>query len=162
MTRVYIGLGSNLDNPKSQISRAINALEKLPETELLRCSSLYRSKPVGPKDQPDYINAVVILDTALSALTLLNHMQAIEDQQGRVRGSERWGPRTLDLDLLMYGDERINDKHLTVPHQEMHKRNFVLYPLHEISPGIAIPGHGPVEKLIEHMDSSDLEKIISA
>ncbi|MBM2829704.1 MAG: 2-amino-4-hydroxy-6-hydroxymethyldihydropteridine pyrophosphokinase [Gammaproteobacteria bacterium] len=125
----------------------------------MRCSSLYRSKPVGPENQPDYINAVVMLDTALSALTLLNHMRAIEDQQGRIRDSERWGPRTLDLDLLLYGNEKIHDKHLIVPHQEMHKRNFILYPLHELSPEIDIPGHGPLAILIQNTGQEDLEKI---
>lgn len=125
----------------------------------MRCSSLYRSKPVGPENQPDYINAVVMLDTALSALTLLNHMRAIEDQQGRIRDSERWGPRTLDLDLLLYGNEKIHDKHLIVPHQEMHKRNFVLYPLHELSPEINIPGHGSLAILIQNTGQEDLEKI---
>jgi len=159
MTHVYIGLGSNLENPEAQLSKAIKALKILPDTEYLCNSSFYRSKPVGPQDQPDYINAVVMLDTNLPALSLLECLQAIEVKQGRVSGSERWGPRTIDLDLLLYGDEHINVENLIVPHREMHKRNFVLYPLHEIASELVIPGKGPVTELLGNFEQNGVEKI---
>ena len=159
MTPVYIGLGSNLDNPEAQLSKAIKALKILPDTEYLCNSSFYRSEPVGPQGQPDYINAVAMLNTNLLALSLLERLQAIEVQQGRVRGSERWGPRTIDLDLLLYGDEQINDDNLIVPHQEMHKRNFVMYPLHEIASELAIPGKGSVAELLGDFEHIGIEKI---
>jgi len=159
MTHVYIGLGSNLDNPAAQLSKAITRLEDLPASDYLKCSAYYQSKPVGPQDQPDYVNAVAMLDTDLTALTLLDHLHAIEDQQGRVRGGERWGPRILDLDLLLYGDEQINEDRLIVPHPEMHKRGFVLYPLSEIAPDLEIPGRGPVTELLRYIDSNSINTI---
>ena len=159
MTHVYIGLGSNLDNPAAQISKAISRLENLPATDFIKCSTYYQSKPVGPQNQPDYVNAVAMLDTDLEALNLLDHLHAIEDQQGRVRGRERWGPRILDLDLLLYGDEQINKNRLIVPHPEMHKRDFVLYPLSEIAPDLEIPGLGSITELLKHLDSNKIKAI---
>ena len=159
MTHVYVGLGSNLDGPELQLTRAVSKLGSLSGTQQLACSSFYCSKPVGPQDQSDFINAVIMLDTDLSALALLEHLQMIETHQGRVRKVERWGPRTLDLDLLLFGDEQINEENLVVPHQEMHKRNFVLYPLHEIAPTLVIPGRGPVEDLLNHIGSDGIEKV---
>ncbi|MDN5969650.1 MAG: 2-amino-4-hydroxy-6-hydroxymethyldihydropteridine diphosphokinase, partial [Enterobacterales bacterium] len=114
MTRVYIALGSNLANPLHQVQSALNALAELPQTKLIATSSLYRTPPLGPQDQPDYLNAVVALDTDLSAENLLDHTQKIEQEHGRVRKDERWGPRTLDLDILLFGDEIINTERLTV------------------------------------------------
>ncbi len=160
MTHVYVGLGSNLDNPEAQLSKAITQLEKLPASDYLKCSAFYQSKPVGPQDQPDFVNAVAMLDTGLGALTLLDYLHAIEDQQGRVRDEERWGPRILDLDLLLYGDEQINEDRLIVPHPEMHKRDFVLFPLHEIAPDLDIPGLGPVADLLGLVKSNGTKKII--
>jgi 2-amino-4-hydroxy-6-hydroxymethyldihydropteridine diphosphokinase len=159
MPHVYIGLGSNLDNPEAQLLKAIKSLKIIPDTAYLCNSSFYRSKPVGSQDQPDYINAVVMLNTNLPALSLLERLQAIEIQQGRTRGSERWGPRTIDLDLLLYGDEQINHENLIVPHREMHKRNFVLYPLHEIDSELVIPGKGPVAQLFSNFEHNGIEKI---
>lgn len=132
MTPAYIALGSNLCHPQSQLSKAVAALEYLPDTQLERISSVYRSAAVGPGTQPDYLNAVLLLTTKLSPIALLDAMQKIELNQGRVRDI-RWGPRTLDLDLLLYGDIKITSSKLTIPHPRMQQRNFVLYPLHEIS-----------------------------
>ncbi|MDN6448619.1 MAG: 2-amino-4-hydroxy-6-hydroxymethyldihydropteridine diphosphokinase [Enterobacterales bacterium] len=139
MTRVYIALGSNLANPLHQVQSALNALAELPQTKLIATSSLYRTPPLGPQDQPDYLNAVVALDTDLSAENLLDHTQKIELEHGRVRKDERWGPRTLDLDILLFGDEIINTERLTVPHYDMKNRQFMLYPLAEIAPELHFP-----------------------
>lgn len=161
MTIAYIGLGSNLGDPKQQLSSAIDALRSVPMTKLLVCSSFYQSKPLGPQGQPDYINAVVKLETQLEALTLLQHMQTIESQHGRTREGERWGPRTLDLDLLVFGEEQINVENLTVPHPEIRNRNFVLQPLVEISPDLSIPGLGLAKDLLARLTGAGLEKIVA-
>ena len=155
MVKVYIGLGSNLNDPQSQLKKAIISLEMVPSTTVVRTSSFYKSKPVGPQDQPDYINAVVELDTELSAQVLMDYLQGIENKQGRVR-KQKWGPRTLDLDILLYGDEIIQGDSLEIPHVEMHKRGFVLLPLDEISPDCIIPGVGSVQTLLKQMNTDDL------
>lgn len=139
MIRVYIALGSNLAQPIDQINCALEALAHLPRTQLVVCSSFYRSKPLGPQNQPDFLNAVVALDTQLPPEQLLDCTQAIEQNQGRVRKAERWGPRTLDLDILLYGDRSINTERLTVPHYDMKNREFMLYPLFEIEPELRFP-----------------------
>lgn len=139
MIRVYLALGSNLAQPLDQVNAALAALAALPQTQLVTCSSFYRSTPLGPQDQPDYLNAVVALDTTLAPEALLDATQAIEQQQGRVRKAERWGPRTLDLDMLLYGDQVINTPRLTVPHYDMMNREFMLYPLAEIAPDLIFP-----------------------
>lgn len=139
MVRVYIALGSNLAHPIEQINNALAALDHLPQTQRILCSPFYRSKPLGPQNQPDFLNAVVALDTLLSAEQLLDHTQAIERDQGRVRKDERWGPRTLDLDILLYGDQVINTERLTVPHYGLKQREFVLYPLADIVPNLVLP-----------------------
>lgn len=158
MVVAYIGLGSNLDNPVARIASALQSISRIPATTLLRCSSRYRSRPQGPPDQPDYINAVAEIDTLLTAEKLLECLQAIEQQQGRVR-TQRWGPRTLDLDLLLFGDTVLRSDTLTVPHPEMHRRAFVLYPLHEIAPDIEIPGHGRIGQLLREVDPDAVEKL---
>jgi 2-amino-4-hydroxy-6-hydroxymethyldihydropteridine diphosphokinase len=132
MTPTYIALGSNLLDPLSQLRAAVLALDALPHTQLHKVSSVYRSAAVGPGTQPDYLNAVVLLNTALPPLELLDALQQVERNQHRVR-HERWGPRTIDLDLLLYGELTINSARLTIPHPHMAQRHFVLYPLHEIS-----------------------------
>lgn len=159
MTACYIGLGSNLADPVRQIKSAIAALGKLPETRLVKNSSLYRSQPLGRKDQPEYINAVVELETSLTALTLLSHLQGIESAHGRTRAEERWASRTLDLDLLMYGNAQIFERGLRIPHPEIPNRNFVLCPLLEIQPDIEIPGLGPAKFLLEKIGMAGLEKL---
>lgn len=140
--RAYIGLGSNIDQPTSQIEQAFELLEDLPETRIIARSSLFRSTPLGPVEQPDFINAAVAAMTSLSATSLLNHLQDIERAQGRVRGKVRWGPRVLDLDLLLYGEAVIDLPELVVPHPGIGVRNFVLLPLREIAPELMIPGLG--------------------
>ncbi len=161
MPLVYVGLGSNLGRPEERLRNAVKALSGLPDTTLVCCSSFYRSRPVGPQDQPDYINAVAKLETKLPAFELLDCLQALEEREGRVRTAEQWGPRTLDLDLLLYGDQIISEERLVVPHPEMHRRSFVLYPLFEISPGIVIPGLGPIETLLEKVNDDGLQKLAS-
>ncbi|CNF10111.1 2-amino-4-hydroxy-6-hydroxymethyldihydropteridine diphosphokinase [Yersinia nurmii] len=139
MIRVYIALGSNLAQPLQQVKTALEALEHLPRTRLVACSQLYRTKPLGPQDQPDFLNAVVALDTALPPEQLLDHTQEIERNQGRVRKDQRWGPRTLDLDIMLYGDRMINTERLTVPHYGLKEREFMLYPLADIAPDLIFP-----------------------
>ncbi len=147
-TIAFVGIGSNLDDPRAQIRRAIAALAKIPRSALCEVSSLYSSAPVGPADQPDYLNAVVRLNTRLAPEALLDQLQAIEAAQGRERDGLRWGPRTLDLDLLLYGDQVISSPRLSVPHPEMAKRSFVLYPLAEIAPDLVLPDGTPLRSLL--------------
>lgn len=158
MLTCYIGLGSNLEQPRRQVACAVSELASLTSSRLGRVSSQYRSKPHGPQDQPDYINAVVELQTSLPALRLLFELQAIESRHKRMR-LQHWGPRTLDLDLLLYGEEKIALEQLTVPHAELVNRNFVLIPLFEIAPELTIPGAGSVKDLLTKIDKSGLEII---
>ncbi|MFT5427032.1 MAG: 2-amino-4-hydroxy-6-hydroxymethyldihydropteridine diphosphokinase [Gammaproteobacteria bacterium] len=158
MHKVYIGLGSNLDDPQSQLKKAIISLEIVPATTVVKTSSFYRSKPLGPQDQPDYINAVVELATELSAHVLLDYLQGIENEHGRER-EIKWGARTLDLDILLFGDEIIKDDRLQVPHVEMQHREFVLLPLHEIAPECVIPGVDTVSRLLQQVNVNDLLKL---
>lgn len=157
--RAYIGLGSNLDDPVAQLRRALRALARLPMTQLHAHSSLYRSAPLGGLDQPEYVNAVAALDTRLTAADLLENLFAIERAQGRVRGGARWQSRTLDLDLLLYGDQRIDDATLTVPHPALSERAFVLYPLQEIAPVLNIPGLGDLGPLIARCPKTSLQRL---
>jgi len=159
MTIVYIGLGSNLGDPVQQLDRALSALHVLPGTRLLSQSSLYQSKPLDDAEQPDYVNAAVMLETSLAAGTLLEYLQDIEKNQGRIRDSRRWQARTLDLDLLLYGEERIVTDELVVPHPEIANRNFVLIPLAEITPDLNIPGKGRVNDLLADIGMAGIVKI---
>lgn len=143
MLKAYVALGANLGEPALKIESALNRLAQLPQTRLLARSRLYRSAPLGPAGQPDYCNAVAALDTGLGPHELLDQLQAIERDAGRVRG-ERWGARSLDLDLLLHGDSRIDDERLKLPHPELANRVFVLQPLAEIAPTLELPGHGPI------------------
>jgi 2-amino-4-hydroxy-6-hydroxymethyldihydropteridine diphosphokinase len=138
-TLCYIAIGSNLASPLEQVKAAIAALGEIPHTRVIAVSSLYRTPPLGPQDQPDYLNAVVALETTLSPEMLLDNTQRIELQQGRVRKAERWGPRTLDLDIMLFGDDIIQTPRLTVPHYDMHNRGFMLWPLFEIAPNLRFP-----------------------
>ncbi|MEI6898071.1 MAG: 2-amino-4-hydroxy-6-hydroxymethyldihydropteridine diphosphokinase [Psychromonas sp.] len=157
----YIGIGSNQKKPITQALQAIQALKTLPNSKLIKCSSLYCSAPMGPQDQPDYINAVAKLNTQLSPLELLDALQAIEQNQGRVRKDNRWGPRTLDLDIILYGEQQINNPRLTIPHYGMHEREFVLYPLLEIAPNLTLPNGTLLSQLTTLCDKKGLI-IISA
>lgn len=143
----YVGLGSNLEDPKSQVERAFIALAELPDTRFVLKSSLYRSAPMGPQDQPDFINAAAGLLTRLSPEDLLAELQRIEREQGRQRTGQRWGPRTLDLDLLGFGPETRATAELTLPHPRITERNFVLLPLAEIAPELSLPGLSNVREL---------------
>jgi 2-amino-4-hydroxy-6-hydroxymethyldihydropteridine diphosphokinase len=162
MITVYIGLGSNLALPEKQIQAACNSLATLPDTALIMCSSLYKSQPMGPQDQPDYVNAVALIETELSPETLLQQTQLIENQQGRVRKANRWGPRTLDLDMLLYGDQQINKEHLMVPHYGMKQREFVLYPLFEIAPDLILPSGEKLAELLLACPLNGLQKITAS
>ena len=148
----YVGVGSNLQNPQQQAKDALLALDQITETRCIQSSSLYRSQPMGPADQPDYINAVAALETTLSARVLLQQLQDIEARQGRIRGAERWGPRTLDLDIILYNQSIVNEPDLVIPHPGMHERPFVLYPLHEIAPDIQIPERGSLREVINNLE----------
>lgn len=134
MAKVYLGLGSNLNDPLSQIKQALEALKKLPDTVLECCSSFYQTKPVGFSEQPDFWNAVVKLDTTLDPYRLLDELHAIEKAQGRIRTAQKNGPRTLDLDILLYDTLTLKDEALMIPHPRMMDREFVLQPLREIAP----------------------------
>lgn len=162
MIRAYVGLGSNLDDPHTQLQCAFAALEGLRETRLVARSALYRSAPLGGLDQPDYINAVASLDTGLPAHVLLDELHAIERQQGRVRDGRKWQSRTLDLDLLLYGDALLQDAGLNVPHPGLRERAFVLYPLQEIAPDLVIPGLGALSALVENCPSGGLQRLEAA
>jgi len=148
--RVYIGLGSNLEQPAIQIKTALDSLQALPKTKVIKSSQLYASKPQGPQDQPDFVNAVCQLETGLQPLALLDALQSIEQQQGRVK-KRHWGERLIDLDILLFDDQILNSERLIVPHKELSQRDFVLLPLLEISPGLVIPGLGSVEQLTEQL-----------
>lgn len=143
----YIGIGSNLGDPVAAVRGAFELLAGLPETRVLLRSPLYRSAPVGPQDQPHFVNAAAGLLTRLAAADLLRNLQSLEDAAGRERGGERWGPRTLDLDLLAFSTQVIDAPGITVPHPRIAERNFVLLPLSEIAPSLVIPGRGSVSLL---------------
>jgi 2-amino-4-hydroxy-6-hydroxymethyldihydropteridine diphosphokinase len=148
LVRAYIGLGSNLSDPVRQVQAALSALASLPDTKRVAHSRLYRSPPLGPPGQPDYINAVAALDTRLTAHELLGELQTLEQRQGRVCTGERWGPRVIDLDILLYADSVLHTRHLTLPHPGLAERDFVLWPLAELAPGLEVAGLGPLEALM--------------
>jgi 2-amino-4-hydroxy-6-hydroxymethyldihydropteridine diphosphokinase len=155
----YIGLGSNLADPVQQIRSARADCGAIPGVRELAFSSLYRSPPMGPQDQPDYVNAVMAVSTDLAALDLLRYLQAIEQKHGRVRTDRRWTARTLDLDLLIHGDYRIETAELTVPHPGLSQRAFVVYPLFEIAPELVVPGLGRIADLVVNCPRDGLERI---
>lgn len=144
----FIGLGSNLDEPVAHVQRALTQLDAITRTRLQAASHLYRTSPLGPQDQPDFINAVACLCTALSPRDLLGELQRIEATHGRVREGLRWGPRTLDLDILLYGDLQMDEPDLRIPHPGMATRAFVLKPLQELVADLIIPGLGSLQALL--------------
>jgi 2-amino-4-hydroxy-6-hydroxymethyldihydropteridine diphosphokinase len=158
-TLVYLGLGSNLAEPVEQVKSARQAILGITGINEVGCSSLYRSLPMGPQDQPDYINAVMAIMTTLSPQPLLQHLQAIEKAQGRERKGLRWGARTLDLDILLYGDQFIDLPELVVPHSGIAERPFVLIPLSEIAPHLIIPGKGSVTELLANCSLLGLQRL---
>jgi 2-amino-4-hydroxy-6-hydroxymethyldihydropteridine diphosphokinase len=157
----YVGIGSNLESPQDQVNRALVALGGIGETLLVRSSPLYRSAPLDGSEQPDYINAVSALLTRLDADALLESLHGIERAQGRTRDGDKWGPRTLDLDLLVYSGDLIDKNDLKVPHPGIAERNFVLLPLVDIAPHLRIPGLGSVSGLAAGADTSNprIEKL---
>ena len=162
MQRCFIALGSNQADPVAQVTRAFDELQRLPQSRLLGRSSLYRSAPLGPQDQPPFINAVALLDTLLTPDALLDALQEIEQRAGRVRKAERWGPRILDLDLLLYANRIIDTPRLQVPHYHMHARSFVLYPLAELAPDLTMPDGTPLSNLLDACPAAGLQRLYAS
>jgi len=159
MNKVFIGLGSNLDEPLVQLQSAIAQLNIIESIDIINVSDFYTSRPMGPQDQPDYINAVAEIDTILIADELLDELQKIENNQGRIR-TQHWGPRTLDLDILLYGSDVIKTERLTVPHIGMSERNFVLYPLSDlVNVDFEIPTIGNIKELLAACPIDDLKRL---
>jgi 2-amino-4-hydroxy-6-hydroxymethyldihydropteridine diphosphokinase len=150
VTAAYVGLGSNLEDPRAQVRRALDELAAVSSTKVTARSHLYRSPPLGPADQPDYINAAAALDTTLREL---------ESRHGRRRDGTRWGPRSLDLDLLLYGDVLLDTPELTLPHPGLPERAFVLYPLYDIAPLLVVPGKGTVTELRARLGSPKIARL---
>lgn len=155
----FIALGSNLNNPKAQVMSAQRALDTIAGTRVLAHSRLVRSPAMGPAGQPEFVNGVSMVETSLDARDLLEALFAVERAHGRDRSGDRWGPRTLDLDLLLYGNNRIDEPGLAVPHPGLTQRSFVLYPLAELDPDIDIPGAGNIRDLLAHVPADDLTVI---
>ncbi|MEY8198743.1 MAG: 2-amino-4-hydroxy-6-hydroxymethyldihydropteridine diphosphokinase [Colwellia sp.] len=155
----YIGLGSNLSDPKGQVINAAKEIGNIPASNVIALSALYLSKPMGPQDQDDYINAVIAIETSLPALELLDALQAIENSAGRVRKDNRWGARILDCDILLYGNQSIENDRLTVPHYGMKVREFVLLPLAEIAPSLHLPDGSSIGLLARKISSNGIVKL---
>jgi len=155
----YIGLGANLNDPTQTIQKAIEDIKSIPQTQFVSQSPLYSSAPMGPADQPDYVNAVVLVKTSLSAHELFQHTCNIELQHGRTRNGEHWGPRTLDLDILLYGERLIDDEQLTVPHYGLKEREFVIYPMLDISPELTLPCGTQLQTLTESVPLNGMSPI---
>jgi 2-amino-4-hydroxy-6-hydroxymethyldihydropteridine diphosphokinase len=158
MTRACVGLGANLGDPQDQIRAALAALDGIPKTRLLKHSSLYQSAPMGNTDQPEFVNAVALVETALAPRSLLEALLEIEQRYGRTRSMAN-APRTLDLDLLLYGELIVDEPGLAVPHPRMHRRAFVLAPLAEIAPDIEIPGQGAIGPLLAACAGQTIERL---
>tara|TARA_Y100001935_G_scaffold255628_1_gene270171 strand:- start:11471 stop:11986 length:516 start_codon:yes stop_codon:yes gene_type:complete len=158
---VFIGLGSNLENPKKQIETAIIEIECLAEISLLSQSSQYITYPMGPSDQPNFLNAVIKISTKLSPSRLLDFLQNLEIKHKRIKG-QHWGPRTLDLDILLFGDKVIKESYLRIPHPMMHERIFVLKPLLQIAPDVVIPGKGPAKNYLKFCENLNIRLYDSA
>jgi 2-amino-4-hydroxy-6-hydroxymethyldihydropteridine diphosphokinase len=158
MTDAYIGLGSNLKDPAAQLARAVSALATLPETVLVAQSPFYASRPVGPQDQPDFVNGAVWLRTSLLPHQLLDELQSIEQKHGRER-LRHWGPRTLDLDILLYGERVLDDERLTIPHRELRNRDFAIQPLLDLKADLTLPDGTPVAELRRQCPDNGLRKL---
>ncbi|MGA8708619.1 MAG: 2-amino-4-hydroxy-6-hydroxymethyldihydropteridine diphosphokinase [Steroidobacteraceae bacterium] len=155
----YVGLGSNLDDPAAQVQRALAALAGLPESRLWRRSSLYGSKPMGPAAQPDFVNAVAALLTQLPVAEFFAQLRQLEESLGRSPPRERWGPRRIDLDLLLFAQLRLDGERLRLPHPGIVERNFVLYPLAEVAPELPVPGRGLVAELASRVPSAGIWRL---
>lgn len=159
MSEAYIALGSNLGDARGQVLGAFDALAALPVSRLLARSPLYLTPPWGVLEQPPFVNAVAKLETALAPHDLLDALLAIERAAGRVRDGERWGPRTLDLDILHVDGVVLDDERVTLPHPRIHERAFVLVPLNDLAPGLQLPGQGRVADLLAALDATGLERL---
>lgn len=157
MRLAYIGLGSNLSDPQAQIAAALDKLKQLEQCTVSQVSSLYFSRPMGPQDQPDYMNAVVAIETNLTAIELLEQLQGIEENAGRVRKDNRWGARVLDLDILLFDQQVINTARLTIPHYGLKLREFVLLPLAEIAPNLHLPDGDSIQGLANQIEKNGLK-----
>jgi len=158
MLNSYIGVGSNLAEPVEQVTSAITEIRNLVQCEYVQCSSLYKTPPMGPQDQPDYINAVIKIKTNFTALELLDNLQELEQLHDR-RREKKWGPRTLDLDILLYSDQIINNTRLNIPHSGLYDRAFVLYPLLEIEPNLILPNGVSLDKQVASLGTQNIEII---
>ena len=150
--KAWLGLGSNLQQPEEQVSEALERLRKVEGVELLKVSSFYRTPPWGDENQGDFVNAVAQIETGLDPISLLHVLQSIENEMGRQRSERRWGPRLIDLDLLLYGDQQYLSDELELPHPRMFERAFVLMPLYELAANMVIPGYGDIENLLQKVD----------
>lgn len=159
MQEVYLSVGGNLQDPVVQVKKALDHIRDSKNIELMQYSSFYKSEPLGGLEQPHYVNAVAKVKTSLSADALLKALQDIENTQGRIRTSERWGPRIIDLDILLYGNEIIQTEALTIPHYGMKEREFVLYPLVEITPDLILPTGESLKELIKNCPKDNLSRI---
>ena len=155
----YVALGSNLDDPRRQVEKAFRELAGLADTRLVLRSGLWRSAPMGPQDQPEFVNAVAGLLTLLEPPALLEKLRALERRMGKIEPPTRWGPRLIDLDLLMVGDIQCDEPGLRLPHAGLHQRNFVLYPLAEIAPMLWVPGHGRINQLLAGIPGDGIEPL---
>ena len=153
----YIGIGSNLNQPIKQLKQATENLTMMPNSKFIKISSIYESSPLGVTDQPNFINAVAAIITRLSAHNLFKELHKIEFKQKRVRNNEKWGPRTIDLDLLVFGSQTIDDQVLTIPHPEIKNRNFVLKPMSDITLELRIPGLDSIEDLLKKMENNPIK-----
>lgn len=158
-TPAYVGIGSNLDDPQRQVAEAFDALASIDATRVIARSRSYLTAPLGPQDQPEFANACAGLLTQLSARELLAALKLIELQRGRQAPIVRWGPRRIDFDILVYGNERSDDPILTLPHPGVPVRNFVLYPLLDVAPDLDVPGHGRVRDLAGKVSSGGISLI---
>ena len=157
--KAWLGLGSNLQQPVVQLRQALARLDDADGLEVLRVSSFYRTPPWGDEQQDDFINAVAEIETSLDPIPLLRTLQSLENAMGRQRSGRRWGPRLIDIDLLLYGDQQYHSADLEVPHPRMHERAFVLIPLSELDAELEIPGHGAVTGLLQPLDESGICKL---
>jgi len=159
MVKAWLGLGSNLQQPSVQLRTAIRRLSEADDLEVLQVSSFYQTPPWGVEKQDDFVNAVVKIETSLDSISLLGVLQSIENGMGRKRDGHRWGPRLIDIDLLLFGDQRCCSRELELPHPRMHERAFVLVPLSELDVTLEIPGRGAINSLLKQLDCSSIHQI---
>ena len=157
--KAWLGLGSNLQQPEAQLREALSKLNAVGGVEILKKSSFYNTPPWGDERQDDFINAVVQIETSLDPISLLRELQSVENAMGRRRDVRRWGPRLIDIDLLLYGDQQYRSDELEVPHPHLHERAFVLVPLSELDAGLEIPGRGGIGKLLQKLDCSGISRL---